>query len=118
MNRKFIDEECQKKKKRLHSSNAGDPGLIPGQGTNKIPHAAWWSQTIKIVKTNKQTNKNLSNLHIRSCCQNCDSHTSADVARWLPEHARDPFSCGFCHPWAICEGTVTDNPQGEHHCYT
>ena len=34
------------------------PGLIPGQGTNKIPHAAWWHQTIKSVKqTNKQTNK-------------------------------------------------------------
>ena len=34
---------------RLHASNAGDSGLIPGQET-KFPQAAWYSQ--------KQTNKN------------------------------------------------------------
>ena len=28
---------------RLHTSNAGGAGLIPGQGT-KIPHAAWHVQ--------------------------------------------------------------------------
>ena len=31
---------------RLHASNAGGTGSIPGQGT-KIPHAAWQGQRIK-----------------------------------------------------------------------
>ena len=34
---------------RLHASNVGDSGLIPGQET-KVPQAAWYGQ--------KQTNKN------------------------------------------------------------
>ena len=34
---------------RLHASNAGGTGLIPGWVT-KIPHATWHSQKIKIKK--------------------------------------------------------------------
>ena len=34
---------------RLHASNAGGMGLIPGQGT-KIPHATGWGQKIKLKK--------------------------------------------------------------------
>ena len=34
---------------RLHTSNAGGMGLIPGQGT-KIPHATGWGQKIKLKK--------------------------------------------------------------------
>ena len=38
---------------RLHASNAGSMGLIPGQGT-KIPHATWWGQKIKQIKKKKR----------------------------------------------------------------
>ena len=38
---------------RLHASNAGSMGLIPGQGT-KIPHATWWGQKIKQIKKKKK----------------------------------------------------------------
>ena len=37
---------------RLHTSNAGGAGLIPGRGT-KIPHAAQHTQKIK-TKQNKK----------------------------------------------------------------